>query len=364
MKTYQNMKHFSIKMMALLMLAAVGFSSCNKDVPDPVPIPRPTRPSLPTIGDIATADTTFSFLMAAATRAGLSDALFTTTNNLTVFAPPNAAFRGLLTQLGLPPVIGSINLIPLTTLTPLLQYHVLGYNLRAASIPETFPNLLAHSMFALPGAPAPFVRMPSFPSRRGSSAWLNEIPVARADIQATNGTIHVIGGVAVPPSQTLSQIIATDTNFVFLRAAIVRADSGQTGLNRLDSVMNTAYGPNLTIFAPTNNAFRTLLTALGAPPVPAAFAALPPTTVRAIVSYHGLGSRAFSPNLSATAANVPTLLTAAVPGTTVSVSTAGVRGLANPSISNFVAPTATFPTRNRLALNGVIHVIDQVLRFQ
>jgi uncharacterized surface protein with fasciclin (FAS1) repeats len=197
---------------------------------------------------------------------------------------------------------------------------------------------------------------------------VNNVPVARADVQASNGVIHVIAGLALPTYTvtaaaapvsvtTLSQLIKADTTLSFLAAAIVRADSGQVGMNRLDSVMNLAYGPNLTVFAPNNNAFRGLLTFLGLPPSTAAFNFLPVQTVRAIVSYHGLGVRVFSPNLPATPTPVPTLLTAAIPGTTVSVSTAGVKGLANPTTSNITSA-------NRNVLNGIVHVIDQVLLFQ
>jgi uncharacterized surface protein with fasciclin (FAS1) repeats len=364
-----NMKQFKInKLIAALICAVLLFSACNKDVPDPVPIPRPEPGPGLTIGDIITRDTNFSYLLASVNRVGLGDAVFTNTNNLTVFAPPNAVFRGFLAALGLPTTIGTIQAIPLTTLSPLINYHVLGFKVPAANITETFPNQLAHSMFALPGAPAPFVRAPLFPSRRGSAAWVNNVPVIQADVQASNGVIHVIGGIALPTYTvtaaaapvsvtTLSQMIKADTTLSFLAAAIVRADSGQVGMNRLDSVMNLAYGPNLTIFAPNNNAFRAFLTALGLPPSSAVFAALPVQTVRAVVSYHGLGTRVFSPNLPATAISVPTLLTSAVPGTTLSVSTAGVKGLANPTVSNITSA-------NRNVLNGSVHVIDQVLRFQ
>jgi uncharacterized surface protein with fasciclin (FAS1) repeats len=324
-----------------------------------------------TIGEIITKDTNFSYLLRSVNRVGLSDPLFTNTNNFTLFAPPNAVFRGFLAALGLPTTIGTIDLIPLTTLSPLINYHVLGFKVPAANITETFPNQLAHSMFALPGAPAPFVRAPLFPSKRGSSAWVNNVPVVQADVQASNGVMHVIGGlalptytvtaIAAPPGPTtvttLSQLIKVDTTLSFLKAAVAEADSGQVGMNRLDSVMNLAYGPNLTVFAPNNNAFRALLTALGLPPAEATFSALNAQTVRAIVSYHVLGTRVFSPNLPATAISVPTLLTAAVPGTTVSVSTAGVKGLANPTTSNITSA-------NRNVLNGAVHVIDQVLRFQ
>jgi uncharacterized surface protein with fasciclin (FAS1) repeats len=364
-----NMKQFKInKLIAGLLCAVLLFSACNKDVPDPVPIPRPEPGAGLTIGDIITRDTSFSYLLASVNRVGLADALFTNTNNFTVFAPPNAVFRGFLAALGLPTSISTIQAIPLSTLSPLINYHVLGFEVPAANITETFPNQLSHSMFALPGAPAPFVRAPLFPSRRGNSAWVNNVPVVQADVQASNGVIHVIAGLALPTYTvtaaaapvsvtTLSQLIKADTTLSFLKTAIARADSGQVGMNKLDSVMNLAYGPNLTIFAPNNNAFRALLTALGAPPVEAAINALPVQTVRAIVSYHGLGTRVFSPNLPATAISVPTLLTAAIPGTTVSVSTAGVKGLANATTSNITSA-------NRNVLNGVVHVIDQVLRFQ
>lgn len=363
------MKQFKInKLIAALLSAALLFSACNKDVPDPVPNPRPQPGAGLTIGEAITKDTSFSYLLRAVGRVGLTDALFTTTNNFTVFAPPNPVFRGFLAALGLPTTITTIDAIPLSTLSPLINYHVLGFKVPAANISETFPNQLAHSMFALPGAPAPFVRAPLFPSRRGTSAWVNNVPVIQADVPASNGVIHVIGGIALPTYTvtaaaapvsvtTLSQLIKADTTLSFLAAAVARADSGQVGMNRLDSVMNLAYGPNLTVFAPNNNAFRGLLTFLGLPPTTAAFNFLPVPTVRAIVSYHGLGTRVFSPNLPATAIPVPTLLTAAIPGTTVSVSTAGVKGLANPTISNITSA-------NRNVLNGTIHVIDQVLLFQ
>lgn len=364
-----NMKQFKInKLIAAILCAVLLFSACNKDVPDPVPIPRPEPGPGLTIGDIITRDTNFSYLLASVNRVGLGDAVFTNTNNLTVFAPPNAVFRGFLAALGLPTGISTIQAIPLTTLSPLINYHVLGFKVLSSGISETFPNQLAHSMFALPGAPAPFVRAPLFPSRRGTAAWVNNVQVIQADVAASNGVIHVIGGIALPTYTvtaaaapvsvtTLSQLIKADTTLSFLRAAVAEADSGQVGMNRLDSVMNLAYGPNLTVFAPTNNAFRALLTALGAPPVEAAISALNAQTVRAIVSYHVLGTRVFSPNLPATAISVPTLLTSAVPGTTLSVSTAGVKGLANPTVSNITSA-------NRNVLNGSVHVIDQVLRFQ
>jgi uncharacterized surface protein with fasciclin (FAS1) repeats len=354
MKTEMTMKKFQIKNLILATVATgVLMTSCNKDVPDPEPLPKPPIPTGNTIGQVITNDTTYSYLLAAVNRAGLADALFTQTLNFTVFAPNNAAFRAS----GIPS-IAVINSLPVTTLQPLIQYHVLGGKVTAAGIPETFPNLQALTLFSPPGSPAPFVRLSNFPSRRGTQAWVNNIPVTQADIQASNGVIHSVARVVSPPSQTLSALINADTALTFLRAAITRADSGQTGLNRLDSVMNLPIGPNLTIFAPTNAAFRALLPALGLPPTTAAFNFLPVQTVRAIVSYHGLGTRVFSPNIPASNLAVPTLLTASLPGTTLTLnSTTGVKGLANATPAGFVAV-------DRHATNGTLHVVNQVLRFQ
>jgi len=354
MKTDMIMKQFQIsKWLVALMAAGVMFTSCNKDVPDPVPLRTPPVPTGKTIGQVITEDTSYSFLLAAVTRAGMADALFTQTNNFTVFAPNNNAFR-----LSGIPSTAVINALPLTNLVPLIQYHVLGFRVPAASIPETFPNYQALTLFAPPGAPAPFVRVSNFPSRRGTNAWVNNVPVTQADIPASNGVIHSVAFLVSPPTQTLGQLIDADTSLTFLRAAITRADSGQTGLNALGNVLTTPIGPNLTIFAPTNNAFRALLPALGLPPSSAAFNFIPVQTVRAIVSYHGLGSRVFSPNIPSTDTPVPTLLTAAVPGTVLQVnSTKGVKGLANPAFVPFVAV-------DRHGLNGTLHVVSQVLRFQ
>jgi uncharacterized surface protein with fasciclin (FAS1) repeats len=354
MKTEMIMKQFQIKTWLLAIMATgILFTSCNKDVPDPIPLPVPAIPTGESIGDIITKDTTYSYLLAAVNRAGLSDALFTKSQIYTVFAPNNAAFRAS----GIPS-IAVINSLPVSTVAPLVQYHVLGFKLPAASIPETFPNYQALTLVIPPGAPAPFVRLSNFPSRRGTQAWINNIPVTQADIAAANGVIHSVARVVSPPSQTLSALINADTVLTFLRAAITRADSGQVGINRLDSVLNLPIGPNLTLFAPNNNAFRALLTALGLPPSIAAFNFLPVTTVRAIVSYHGLGTRVFSPNIPATDLAVPTLLTASLPGTTLTLNvTKGVKGLANPTFSNFLSV-------DRHGVNGTMHLIDQVLRFQ
>jgi uncharacterized surface protein with fasciclin (FAS1) repeats len=140
------------------------------------------------------------------------------------------------------------------------------------------------------------------------------------------------------------------------------------GLNRLDSAMNFGVA-NLTLFAPTNDAFRAMFppgtpdaAIIGALNTPQLFTA---QTVRGIVAYHILGSRAFSVNLPAANAFVPTLLNGAVPthpGLGVAATFAGpvttaisLRGVGNRgAVANVIA-------KDLNAVNGIVHKINMVL---
>jgi len=161
-------------------------------------------------------------------------------------------------------------------------------------------------------------------------------------------------------------------------------------------------GANLTVFAPTDAAFQATITGavaqvligLGVPPATAlaqatALASTPAVfsnpnlypyltaeTVKGIVVYHVLGTRAFTNNLPTTAANFPTLLNGGIPahpGLTIQatfgvpfVTSATVKGLGNATASNVqinASPLIPDPngTSDQHYLNGVIHKIDQVL---
>jgi uncharacterized surface protein with fasciclin (FAS1) repeats len=210
--------------------------------------------------------------------------------------------------------------------------------------------------------------------------------------------MHKVARIVAPPSQYLWERINADTSMSYLKAAIIRADSGVAAPNRLqDALVNPA--ANLTLFAPTNAAFRALLTgqitlaliAQGMDPAtaaataaalagtsnvfatPALYPVLTPTLVKGIVVYHILGVRAFSVNIPPTATLVKTLLNTAIaahPGVTVQatfgpagVTAATVKGLANATASNFLINPTPAPAGNsdQHYINGVIHKIDQVL---
>ena len=86
-------------------------------------------PLIKTIAEYAVADPNFSILVQALTKADLVDVL-NGGGNFTVFAPTNAAFNALFTQLG----VSGIADLSAETLTPILLYHVLGTEKKASMI--------------------------------------------------------------------------------------------------------------------------------------------------------------------------------------------------------------------------------------
>jgi uncharacterized surface protein with fasciclin (FAS1) repeats len=355
MKLTSHMKKIvSYSLVALLLL-----SSCNKDVPAPVPN---TVTQGNTIGEKINTDPNYSILKNALTRAGLLATLSAPGSNFTVYAPDNNAFIAS----GLPDAV--VSAVPLTTLIPLIQYHITATKLPAASIPATFPNLQMATLLQLPGG-NPLVRMNSFPGRNGGNLFVNNMPIVGADaFVGSNGVMHRIPFILQPPSTVLAQQIYTDPNHQLFSAVVQRGDVGQTGLNRIDSVLKFGIA-NVTVFAPTDNAIKGLINVLSGGAIPLAAPnsvfvdfinnTLPVATARGVVAYHSLGSRAFSVNLPLTTSTIQTLVGASpFPQLTVDRSTASPRLL---GAGNGAGNYANFTATDRLAVNGVWHVIDRVL---
>lgn len=368
--------NFSLKQpaTALLLLAGVSFASCNKDVPAPMAIVTPI-PTGSTIGDVVNTDANFSYLKAALTRLGLLTALQDRNARFTVFAPDNAAFNRSLPALGLPAAESSIGLIPIATLTAIIQYHVLpGQVVTSTMIPESFPNTFMPTLLQVPATPPaaanPLLKFVNFPSRRGTSAFVNNIPVVQADISAANGVVHRMAAVMLPPATTtILQALIADPNYTYLVEAINRADLGMPATLKFAGLLNTASPyANFTLFAPDNAAFNRLFAARGLPQSIAVIQGMAPTDLIGIVAYHVLirgvlpsGSpdliRVFSSNLPAAQTPMPTFLNAVNPAAAslrLGVSAAGIKGNVNPT-------AATITRADWHNLNGVIHAVNQVL---
>ena len=242
---------------SLLVMMAAFVISCNKDLPDAEPIIYPpVNNSSVSIGSAISADTSYSFFKAAATRTGMLPALSDSTKLFTVFLPNNDAFR----VSGIPSV-DVVNAIPLTTLVPLIQYHIIpGQQYTSTDLPTTFPNIQLPTYLTIGSLPGTslLLKLSTFPSVRPNGFWDNNIPVIAPDMKFSNGVIHLVAALVAPPSQVLKTAMYSNPNLTYFKAAIARADSGQTGLNKLDSLLGYAV-TNMTVLAPNDAAFQTLI---------------------------------------------------------------------------------------------------------
>jgi uncharacterized surface protein with fasciclin (FAS1) repeats len=122
----------------------------------------------------------FSTLVSLVKKAGLVGTL-SGKGPYTVFAPTNAAFakvpKATLTELGEKPAM----------LKKVLLYHVLAGKYPASKVVKTKSAKTAE------GASVQF-------SVRGKSAFVNESKIVQTDIMASNGIIHVINAVLIPPN--------------------------------------------------------------------------------------------------------------------------------------------------------------------
>jgi uncharacterized surface protein with fasciclin (FAS1) repeats len=366
-------KNIPLKVFTALICILIS-SSCNKDIPEPEPITKPVVADGVTIGDIINTDTSYSFFKAAATKVGVLASLTDKNNTYTLFLPTNSAFRfsGI-------PSEAALETFPVETVGAILSYHIIpGQQLLSADIPTTFPNLREPSALTigtLPGTAIP-VKMFIFPSKRANGFWVNNIPVVAPDKIFQNGVIHEVAAIVSPASMVLAQMIYGDPQFSIFAAVIARGDSGQAPgfTTRIDSALKFPLA-NLTVFAPTNSAFKGLISALTGGLIPTAApdevfvsfvsTMLPVRNARGIVAYHIMGDRAFSVNFPNTPTFFPTLLNGAIPqhpGVQVQASFTGPfgTGLKVTGVGNGGMAATALPF-DKTAVNGVLHVIDKVL---
>jgi uncharacterized surface protein with fasciclin (FAS1) repeats len=139
----------------------------------------------PTIADTAIAVNAetgeFSQLIAAASRAGLVGAL-DGNRQLTVFAPTDAAFADLYATLG----VTGVDEIPVATLRAVLLHHVAPGERFSDDVLDASRIRTLNRYFVFPGT--------------DGGASIDDASIVAADIDASNGVIHVIDAVVLPGS--------------------------------------------------------------------------------------------------------------------------------------------------------------------
>lgn len=181
----------------------------------------------------------------------------------TLFAPNNAAFISLLATPGFPQEISSIN--------PDIIKNVLAYHISASNFLKADLTSGTEVTTASNGNEKIIVNADGT-LKTGSSN--QAIEIVDEDKKATNGVVHVVGSVLIPPTvgATLTPILGTNAgtlllgaDFSILGQLIMKADTfaASQSLPTLISILSAdaSLDPTKThtVFAPTNATFEALL---------------------------------------------------------------------------------------------------------
>lgn len=273
------------------------------------------------IVEVAQAAGSFGTLLAAAGVAGLDTVLGDDMAEFTVFAPTDAAFA----KLGQDTIDGLLN--DPDTLADILLYHVIQGSVDAVtalSLAGTTVDMANDDFTAL--------------TVREGELFINESEVIDTDIAATNGIIHVIDTVLIPPAdvtptQTITEIAVADDRFETLVAALGVADLADT-LNNADLTF--------TVFAPTDAAFELLGSAVDD-------LIADPSALESVLLYHVISGVAVD-SITATSLIGTDVTMANTDSTALSIGEGGLQ-----------INDSTIIITDIQATNGVIHVIDRVL---
>ena len=276
----------------------------------------PAEPETTTVVDVIVNSDVHTLLEAAVGAAGLVDAL-NGEGPFTVFAPTDDAFIALATALD----VTAEDLLGLDELADILLYHVVGAQVLSTDLAD------GATATTLNGSDVTV-------TINDDGIFINDAQVTVADIVTDNGVVHVIDAVLVPPTPyTVVDVIVDSDVHTLLEAAV-----GAAGL--VDAL--NGEGP-FTVFAPTDDAFIALATALDV----TAEDLLGLDELADILLYHVVGAQVLSTDLS-DGATATTLNGSDV---TVEIDCEG----------NIFINDAQVTVADIVTDNGVVHVIDAVL---
>ena len=235
-----------------IMASFIAITSCGSDDGDE---PAATE----TVWELIENTANLSLLEAELSVFANLVATLNSDGDLTVFAPTDAALTTLL---------GTLGLEDFTTVNPdiaeaVLAYHVVATSrIAAGDVVEGETFTTAQGEVITVGAGGVL-----------ESGATTAASISTADIQATNGVIHLIDVVLVPPTigaqivatlGTVAQPVLLGADFTTLAAAITKADSdnvaggadeGEETLLSILSDRTLTGADQITVFAPTNATF-------------------------------------------------------------------------------------------------------------
>ncbi|MEM6966041.1 MAG: fasciclin domain-containing protein [Bacteroidota bacterium] len=310
------------KFLPLLMFCGVltFMTSCDND-DDDVMTNDPKS-----IVEIAQETDDFSILVDALIKADL----VTTINNgtYTVFAPTNAAFNQFFQDMN----ASGLDDFSKEELAPILLYHVVGGEVRSTGLSSGYVGTASLG---------PNDQPIKLKVDVGTDVRLdNDSKVETPDVAATNGVIHIINKVLTPPN--VVDIALENDNFSILVQALTRSDLDFDFVGFL-----SGDGP-FTVFAPTNDAFATLL---NDNPDWDTLDDIDKATLDAVLKYHVISGNNFESTSLSNGTSVPT-----AKGDNITINT--TNGV---TVTDANGGVATVELPDVQGINGVVHVINRVL---
>ncbi|PTB95067.1 fasciclin [Marivirga lumbricoides] len=283
----------------------------------------------------------------AATSAGLSTlidavtaaelgATLTGAEAITVFAPTDAAFAGLLDRYDAETLDELITILGPETVSNVLQFHVIPSVIFSHDIAEgeqTVETLEGQSLTINKSADGTVT----------ITDYLNfAYTVQTADVVIDNGVVHVIDGVLLPDVSEEPNIVeaATEAGLTTLLEAVTVANLGNTLLQATE----------ITVFAPDNDAFADLLNGRTLDELVTDLGGI--ENLQTVLGFHVVPTVAFSTDLDE-GENIVTTLA----GQNLTVTRTG----SAVSVTDATGETYNVKTANVTIENGVVHVIDGVL---
>merc|ERR1712113_1371940 len=240
----------------------------------------------------------------------------------TVFAPTDDAFTALLQTLN----VTKDELLAREDLATILQYHVINGQVLSSDLEPTqdVTTLSGDSLTV---------------TNDGTTVMAGPATVVIADVVCSNGVIHAIDAVLLPPAATPAPAPPSIVDTAVANGAFTVLVEALQEAELVDALSGP--GP-FTVFAPTDDAFTALLQALNT----TKDELLARTDLATILQYHVINGQVLSSDLA------PTQDVTTLSGDSLTVTNDGTTVMAGP---------ATVVIADVVCSNGVIHAIDAVL---
>ena len=314
----------------LLLSAAIIFSACSDDDDNTTPTPDPLN-----IVETAQATEDLSSLVAALQAADGDLVNVLSGGEFTVLAPTNAAFDNFLADNG----FANLSEVPTDVLANILLNHVISGTVLSTTLTDAGAGYTTTNATNEDGD-----NLSLYFNTTTGVTFNGTSSVAQADVEATNGVVHIVDQVIGLP--TIATFATADPTFETLVAALTRPDLEVPFVTIL-STTDPTYGIPLTTFAPTNEAFGDLLVEIGADDLSQIDVNLLTTVLLThVVAQANVRAEDLAQDL---------------PVVTLSEETLTVDLTNGPQLVDPNGRVANIIANNVQAINGVVHVIDKVV---